>query len=34
MNENLAKKIDMREEVPIKSFSIAAYICKEENAIY
>jgi len=33
MNIDLIKRIDIREEVPIKSFSIAAFICKKENGI-
>ncbi len=31
MEKDLYKKIDIREEVPIKSFTIAAFICKKEN---
>ena len=31
MNEDLISKIGIREEVPVKSFSIAAFICRKEN---
>ena len=31
MNRDLEQKLDIREEVPIRSFSIAAFICKKEK---